>query len=450
MTEQKTILTTYLQRVLALKDERRTLPSPEELREIARELGLSETDLAAVEQAAEDHFLRGQGFLERRRWDDAIVELEEAVAVSPRSVERRHALAAAHAGKWQESHEASSRDRAEKLARECLELDPRHGESFEVLERLGPAQATPHPRPRPKTALALSLAGLALVGILTLKTLRSEPMDRESGDHASAIVEEPAVTEGPTSSPAPQDAASPQGEVEELNIPASLDLGSTGLDLELEIRQSRLKNYATGKSFVTLNALLANVGASEIDKLGARLVLSDTAGGVIQQDAFDVLTSSSPVLRPGDRHAIHLLRETSPELRDLRLVIETVDQNPAAAAYAPAKTIPLDWPSDRPSDLDVTLRQRSYRYAEKSLPKDGTGYFNTVLEIENTSQRTLRQLVLQVEILGPEEQWTAAHEGHVVLSSGPALRPGEVRLKRLFHRVEGQPESYRMSVVSVQ
>ena len=438
MPKQKSVLATYLQRVLALKEERRTVPSAEELRAIAMDLGLSEADLADVDQAAEDHYLRGQGFLERDRYDDAIVELEESVALSPRSVERLHALALAHTGRWHERREPANRERAERLARECLELDPRHGGSFEVLDRLDQAPAAPSEGAKPRPTRALILAALVLVAIVVANVVFRSPSDPEP----------PAVPD-PVNAPA-KAAAPPATEPHELDLPVDLDPGSSGLALELEVRQSRLLTYANGKSFLTLNALFANRGATELDKLGMRLVLLDAAGSVLEEESFDALSSSSPVLRPGDRQAIHRLRETSSTLRRLRMVVDTVDQNPAAESYAPAKPIPLDWLSERSADLDVALRERAYRFSEKSFPKDGSGYFDAVLEIENASQRTLRQLTLRVEIVGPGERWTAATERHVVLTSGPALHPGEIRLERFLHEVEERPDSYHLSVVSAR
>lgn len=444
MTDQKTILTTYLQRVLALKDRRRRVPSAEELEDIAKELGLSEADLAAVAQAAEDHTLRGRGFMRRGRWDDAITELEEAVALSPRDVERLHALARAHAGKWQEGGEATSRERAERLARECLDLDPLHGGSFDVLELLDQAPARPEPPPARKSRRSLLISSLVLTALLggsVLLRTRPEP------EPPPAAVPETATALSVDSRAEP--AAEPPEGAEELDLPIELDLGDSGLELELELRRSRLQIYADGKSFLTLNALLANRGITEIDKLGARLLLLDAAGATLAQEAFDAVSASDPVLRPGDRHAMHRLLPTSADVRGARLAIESVDQNPAAETYPPAKPIPLDGP-DPGSDVAITLRERSYQFSDKSFADDGSGYFDAVLEIENTSGRTLRRLTLKAEITGPDESWSKIHESHVVLTSGPALHPGEIRLKRLFLAVEGRPESYRMSVVDLR
>ena len=105
MTAKKDTLSTYLKRVMALKEERRRTPSEEELKSVARELGLSDEDLVAIDRLAEDHAVRGQGFLEHGRFGDAVNELEEAVGVAPRRVEWLHSLARAHLGRWHEARD---------------------------------------------------------------------------------------------------------------------------------------------------------------------------------------------------------------------------------------------------------------------------------------------------------------------------------------------------------
>ena len=131
-------------------------------------------------------------------------------------------------------------------------------------------------------------------------------------------------------------------------------------------------------------------------------------------------------------------------------MIEKIDQNPAPDSYAPAKEVTLEWRNPPSSDFAIELRERSYRFAEKTFPKDGSGYFDLVLEVENTGRRTIRGLKLAAEIVGPDGQWELSDENHVALLRGPALQPGEVWLERFFTKVEGQPEGYRMFVVDVQ
>lgn len=184
--------------------------------------------------------------------------------------------------------------------------------------------------------------------------------------------------------------------------------------------------------------------------MAVRLELLDEAGAVVQHDDFDALSQASPVLRPDDVQALHRLKETAETVRRARFVVVTVDQNPAAGSYAPGKEIVFDWRTSPPADLGIAMRERSYRFSETAFAKDGSGYFDLVVEVENTGQRTLRGLKLSAEIIGPEEKWTVAEENHVVVVSGPAMQPGEVRLERFIEKVDGKPEGYRMFVVEAR
>ncbi len=467
MDRQESTLSTYLKRVMALKDERRQIPSEEELRSIAREIGLSDEDLAAIDQAAEDHAVRGQGFLEHERYGDAITELEEAVAIAPRRLEWQHALARAHLGRWQEQGATANRERAERLARECLEIDPRHSASYEVLNVLDSSPgATPGRSKRIAVLPSLfALAMLLTVIIFGIVVWNSQPSaSQPSASKPSASkpnTETPAAGSPAAGSPAPETAGVPPaaagaGEsrtpasARELDVPVTFDPGTTGVAVELDTRLSRLASYGSGKAFYTLNAILSNRGAIELDKLGGTLELLDEAGTVVDRGRFEVLNQAAPVLRPGDAHALHRLVETGGSVRAARLVAEIVEQNPAASSYAAAEPLDFEWRVGRTADLEIALRERSVRFSENSLAKDGSGYFDAVVEVENTGGRTIRALKLEAEIAGPGGAWTVTEVGHIATSSGPALRPGEIRLKRFIEKVEARPEGYRVFVVAVQ
>ncbi len=452
--DRKKTLATYLKRVMALKEERRRTPSEEDLEAIAREIGLSDEDLAAINQAAEDHAVRGQGYLEHGRYGDAIGELEEAAAVSPRRVEWLHALARAHAGRWRESRDAADRQCAEALARECLEIDPHHQASYEVLNELDSSpEAGLGGSGRddvPPAKRAAVLLTLFVVAVLLAVVIGAIVLWNTAGAPSTEVPPAPpaeAVNAPPPIIPEP---AGGQAAAKELDVPITLDAGSTGVVLGLDPRLSRLQSYSTGKSFYTLDAILVNRGVSEIDKLSTRLELLDDAGTVVDQDAFEAPNKAAPVLRPGDGHAFHHLHETRESVRTARLVVEIVEQNPAAGSYAAAKPLEFEWRVDQPGDLEIALRERSLRFSESAFPKDGSGYFDAVIEVENTGARTIRALQLEVEIAGPGDGWTVTEAGHVATSSGPALRPGEVRVERFIEKIDERPGGYRMFVVAVQ
>ena len=99
------------------------------------------------------------------------------VAVSPRRVEWLHDLSEAYAGRWLDRRDVADRWRAETLARQCLEIDPRHSASFDLLDRLdsssergGPAPAAR--RSSPRALIWGAAAAVVLTAILVASNLR--------------------------------------------------------------------------------------------------------------------------------------------------------------------------------------------------------------------------------------------------------------------------------------
>lgn len=450
----------YVQRVLALRDEQTAEATAEELRAIALEIGLDEDDLAAVERSAADHFTRGEAYLEHERYADAITELEDAVALEPRRIEWLHALACAHAGRWRETGEVTHRNRAEALARRCLELDPRHSASIAVLDALdaaperpaGPAAAPPVTAPpvaasRPTRSKTLLLGCLLLVlGAFGLVlTIVSRLPERSTPATGTAPAETPAPPAAANDNPPP----APAGAATELEIPVDFDPAKN--ELELEIRRSELASYPTGNAFYTLGAVLINRGDAEIDELGVQLELLDEGGEVIDRHAFDAVSTADATLRPRDEHAFHSLLRTRPGPRRARLRVVSADRKPAAGLYAAAEPIDFTWPDPRPSaDVDVAIRERQLRFSEKGFADDGSGFFDLVVEVENVGQRTLRGLKLKADVAGGGGAWTQTISRFVTIPSKPAIEPGETRLVRFIREVPGRPDGYALSVVDAQ
>ena len=132
MSEQ--MLKAYIERVAILQRDR--VLKPEEMREIARDLGMSEADLAEAEAAGAAHLERGKGYLAHGRCEDAVRELEEAIILLPGALEPMWLLARAHRECWLRTSEASNREAAQRLARQCIELDSGMTEAYELLNEL--------------------------------------------------------------------------------------------------------------------------------------------------------------------------------------------------------------------------------------------------------------------------------------------------------------------------
>ncbi len=450
------ILKIYLQKVMELSDARSSGPTEAELRNIAREVGISEAELAAAARSAQDHKTRGLGFLEHQRYDDAATELSEAAALAPNQLDIQHALAQAYAGRYQQRGHGQDRQRAESLARRCLELDPDHRASFELLNELDQGTSSSSARrPGSTTKVGMAIAIPLILGLVLLLFENSPPSNPTTAEGTSrSTVENTVATESAPPPSDPTDAAAPSEEATdtaELDIPIELDTSSAPeLELGFDLRLSRLNNYTTGRSFYTLNAVVENRGSTELEKITARLQFRDADHQILKEKDLELHSSSAPPLRPGDQQAVHQLEEVVPSLSRVDLVVERVEQTPAADDYGVVGPVQLHWQEPQPQGMALSARERARRYSENTFAQDGGGYFEAVLEIENTGARSIRALKLKATITGPDNAWTTEIERHVVTKSGPDLRADGSRIVRFLGQVQERPAEYRVSVVGVQ
>lgn len=133
---QEEILRNYLERVVALQNEQRHALQMDDLKGIAREIGMSDDDMLAADRAVEGYIERGLRHGLHGRWDDAISELSDAVALNPANLRALYGLSAAFKERWMASGNADDRLQAAQLARQCLQLYPDHDPSYVLLNEL--------------------------------------------------------------------------------------------------------------------------------------------------------------------------------------------------------------------------------------------------------------------------------------------------------------------------
>ena len=94
------ILQDYIARLLNVQDTREALLDETDLQAAARDLGLSDRDLARAEAIAEAHRQRGKNFSRHDAWDEAIAEFRQAMVLDPFDVPLLHELAVAGSAPW--------------------------------------------------------------------------------------------------------------------------------------------------------------------------------------------------------------------------------------------------------------------------------------------------------------------------------------------------------------
>jgi hypothetical protein len=183
---QQEMLRKYIERLTALRGEGDRGLDLADMKEVARELGMSEDDIAAADLAAKSHRDRGLRHLQHRRWDDAVTELREAMALDPMSIEILHPLATAHKERWRVTGSQSDRKRASELASRVIAIDPAHDASSLLLNELDeprrpkaaePSPASPRRRRSSVRWLLVALPLIAMVAI-GLKIIAARPHPR--------------------------------------------------------------------------------------------------------------------------------------------------------------------------------------------------------------------------------------------------------------------------------
>ena len=75
------VIDNYIQRVTELSQSTNRIPTNDELEKIAADLEIGPEEIQLTQKQSQDHYVRDQGYSRLKYWDDAIEELQEAIAL---------------------------------------------------------------------------------------------------------------------------------------------------------------------------------------------------------------------------------------------------------------------------------------------------------------------------------------------------------------------------------
>jgi tetratricopeptide (TPR) repeat protein len=216
MPDNHKTLEAYIQKLLSIKDKLRE----DDLRSIAAEMGFTEHEWNLLQDECEDHLQRGEGFAQYENWDDAIVELNQALAINPLHHEVLDQLSIAHYRRYLERQRPNDKLLSIQYAEKILDDDPGHKPSLQRISALkkGAVVSSPRKTPAkssPRTAYIALFIGLALAmmgGLLTFLFVSVEP-ELPSG------TDTPEVATVPESSPASSSPAGSEAAISLLKHP---------------------------------------------------------------------------------------------------------------------------------------------------------------------------------------------------------------------------------------
>jgi hypothetical protein len=155
------VIEAYIERVTELSQSVRRIPTSEELERIATELGIGDQEIKEAQKQSQDNFTRSKSYLSLKHWDDAIVEVREALVFSPSNLDMLTFLANAYLGRWSETHRREDENNIRATIRQCLAIKPDCEEGLKLLAKLDRAIAQ---RKQSRMAL-LTTIGLIFAGL---------------------------------------------------------------------------------------------------------------------------------------------------------------------------------------------------------------------------------------------------------------------------------------------
>ncbi len=442
----------YIEKLLAMDRRRDRGLAPGDLRQVARELGLGDAELARAEEAAEEHATRGRNFYEHGTFGDAIAEFRQALVLRPLDANLICELAWAHWRCFDDSGERDDRDTARELARRAVDLDPDCQSGYQLI-RIMEKSARDGRIPRIWIYAGVLVAGAAIIALVLWSRSSTETKASATAVEASPPPPPSSGTAAPLSTTVGKSrpTEAPAADRDEVDLPVKLVDDEERKGVVLEVEKSRLRRYSGQSSFgYDLQGTLA-ISVHELRKLRVRIELVSPDGKVVEQKYVDLRAAYMPALRPGDRAPVRVLvfeKHTIGPVSEARVVVDIIDQAVAAPRYEPDRDIELEWEIPRPEHIDVIVRERD------SQVRRGTANYShwVTLTVHNRGQRAVEHLRVKVSRFDSDGKEIASTLTYLASSAGPAIGPGQTWVIGGYADI-GQVDSvarYRVSVVEAR
>lgn len=379
-------------------------PSPAELRALRREIRLTESDRDKLDLLAENHIRRARAALAGNSYGQAAAELARASQLRPMDSRPRLELAGVYLQRSLESgYGRNDRQRAIKLARKALDLNPRDMEARQFLQEYRRMNADfLAVRYKRYIIPALVLAGLLGVMIWWQMDWVVNLFSPASGisDDSSFVLSGEATPES-------------------RNIEVDT-AGLTGGNLDAEIILATV-GRRNDASFMNIRGRL-RTSNGYLGELKLLIRGRDAAGNALFAVPWTVRDETAPILIPGDSEVLSLFRwladseENVDRLELIPFEMEISQDIPQWTRSEPE----LVWDAARPDGTSLSAEIRSFTtieaYDRQVLLMD--------LAIKNTGVGDLSYLSLGIS-LGSDLQ---DYSHSAVIGEEPPMSKGERRV----------------------
>jgi|GEM_PF-2878209 len=410
MTDEQ--LKRYIGAVDKVRETRAESPDATMRAKIAEELGMSPEDLAAAVAAGEAALARGEGFVARSIWDDAVTSLHEADALLPDDVRVPYALARALWGRYRERRNNADRTRALVECRRSLQLDAHHQGAFALRADIEAADREARRRRRQVFIAIPAAVAITVGGIFAFTVVPKRPACPDGGKYCT--------------------------------ITAPLVAGDLGDDIALA---PMTMNISPRGVHLNLAGRITHRGNTELGEFRLDAQYLDGSGKELGHKTIEAHPAYATPLRPGDSHTFYLSEDVPINTRSARLVAGERHTEPAPASYG--KNEPLIVTFDPPVadhiQISAAYRSRTEHHYGQKTAVDG------IVVIQNSGQGVIRSLDVDLQGIGPDGQSVGASTKQTVAyAMMPPMLPGERRLIKTLIYVTGNVVLERLIVSKVE
>jgi len=469
-------LRAYIDRLVELESDEGPTLGQENLREIAREMGVDEAVLQRAEERAHETLAKGCELRAAGRFTDAIFNLRVATDLRPYDVAPARELGRTYQLRRRDRPNRDGKDgRADKVAagqwlQRALELDPRDLDSKRFLGELDTPSRRPVDSPEvvsiaaaapaagPNKAALMLVIGLAFAGFIT--ALVTILVVQRADDGVKAAATRIATQPRPIRTPAPRAQPRPNTKPSSANkrtpirhrpmpdgeVPLVLADDPRLGDAKLVNMRSTLNIYGRKGWYKAAVELLWN-GDKELSRLDLMVEGLDASGKVILVKSIKAIRERAPGLRPGDRLPLRVLARAKPALKSVRIKPLVVYTRPAAKRYKDARPVQVEWIAEQPEGVELRFGARREIGKNRS---DGRFFHDVSLEVTNTGERALALGKLQARYYDKAGNIMDTVDRFVLITSDPPLMPGTTRLKRIVHIVRSRPASWSLAIIDAR
>jgi len=347
--------------------------------------------------------------------------------------------------------------------RRTLVLDPRHKDSFELLNRLdagGRGRAGrkgPFGLPRGLLVglvLLLVVAIVVIVVTMTRETPKPAPANAVPVDETLAEVPPPDPNALPTEEP---ENVPPQ-RLFPASIPPSWAVAGDGrvdatLGRDPAFAEKKLGfdlkaawfNRFPERTYFNAWVLLKNDTGEDVTELKAETQFLDSGGKVLAALAHFVVIGINTALRPGDTAPVKVISEVPAATTAAQMRLVSLKTRPVNAS-APAQPVALVWAVPRPADVEIELVDR---WAEVSENTSKGGFWHKVVfEVRNKSATPLRAFKLNVQRFDASDTMLQADAINVAWSHDVPLFAGETRVVSSLESTATPVKRYVVEVIT--